>query len=126
MEFVQAQLQPGTITGAWVSDPLANPFDNQDQYRLVFQLHGRGDRILGNVRMISEAGRYDVTKNLIDGKVDNNHVVFATPERAYLGLDTVSYKDFYDGNVTADRIEFVLSSDRPSGFPAQRFVAKRA
>jgi hypothetical protein len=62
----------------------------------------------------------------VDGKIEGKIISFATPEETLLGSDDrISYKDYYNGVIDRDQINFILTSDRPWEFAPQDFVAVR-
>jgi hypothetical protein len=108
-------------TGKWATQELTNPFYENDKFRLHFDLEVKGDTLLGAIRQTSMTSRYDVKNGILDGKIKSNIISFYTLEQS----DGTTYKNFYYGSVLKDEIEFTLQSDRPWGFPPQKFIAKR-
>ena len=113
------------VTGKWVTQILTNPFDKNDTYRLLFDFQIIDDTILGSIKLTSTKNLYDVTCGIQEGKIKGNVISFHRLEQSLVGNETVTYKNFYYGSVSNDEIEFILQSDRPLGFPPQKFVAKR-
>ena len=116
---------PGTIDGKWSTSQLTNPFDPNDTYHLVFNLEEMGDKLIGTLEMLSTNNRYDQKKGLLDGKIKDGAISFYTAEQSIVGTDTVSFRNIYSGLVSNEEIKFYLESDRPWGFPGQKFVARR-
>ncbi len=112
------------MSSRWVTDELTNPFNKKDKFRLHFDLERKGDTLLGLVRRVSTKEWYNSANGIIDGKIEDNVISFYTIEQSTLGKDTITYKNVYSGSVLKDEIEFVLHSDRPWGYPPQRFTAK--
>ena len=113
------------VTGKWVSQELSNPFSKSDKFKFHFDLEVKGNTVLGSIRQVSTRNRYDVRNGILDGRINNNIFSFYILERSLLGNETVSYKNFYNGSVLKGEIQFTLHSDRPWGFPPQKFIAKR-
>jgi len=117
------------VTGRWATDELTNPFSEDDKFRLHFDLDLKGDALLGAVRQISITNRYDVTKGILDGRIKGNVISFYAIEQSVSwdngSAKVTTYKNYYYGSVLKDEIEFTLQSDRPWGFPPQKFKAKR-
>jgi hypothetical protein len=95
------------------------------KFRLHFDLELKGDALLGAIRQVSTTNRYDVKTGILDGKIQSNIISFYTLEQSSWGRETVTYKNLYYGSVLKGRIEFTLQSDRPWGFPPQKFIAKQ-
>src|SRR5574340_179408 len=114
------------FAGRWVTQELTNPFDKNDKFRLHFDLEVKADTALGTVREIStESGGYVTEKGILDGKIKDGVISFYTPEQSFSGVGEITtYKNLYYGSVSNGEIEFILQSDRPWGFPAQKFMAK--
>lgn len=113
------------VTGKWATQILTNPFDKKDTFRLFFEFEVKGDTLLGTLRQTSTEHRYSVEDGILDGKIRGNGISFHKQESSGLGDQKVQYKDFYYGTVSKDEIHFTVQSDRPWGFPPQRFIAKR-
>ncbi len=115
------------VTGTWATQELTNPFAENDKFRLYFDFEVKGDILLGAIRMVSTTNQYhyDVRKGILGGKIKGNLISFYTIEQSLSGTETVTYKDFYYGSALKNEIEFTQQSDRPWGFPPQKFIAKR-
>ena len=117
------------VTGRWVTQELTNPFDANAKFRLHFDFEVKGDNFLGAIRQVSTTNRYDFTKGILDGRIKGNIISFSTIVQSVSwdrGSERVTtFKDYYYGSVLKDEIEFTLQSDRPRGFPPQKFTAKR-
>ena len=113
------------VSGRWATQELTNPFDEDDKFRLEFEVEVKGHNLLGSIRQVSTRNAYTVRKGILEGKIEGNTVSFYTPGQAISGNEKITYKDYYYGSVSKDEIEFTLQSDRPWGFPPQRFTAKR-
>jgi hypothetical protein len=113
------------IKGKWTSSVLANPFDKNDTYRIVFEFNVKGNMVFGTLREISTKKRYDAINSILDGKITDNIISFHVQKTSTFGNETVRYRDLFYGTVSENEIDFVLQSDRPWGFPPQSFVAKR-
>jgi hypothetical protein len=126
-EALSLATKPAIIaaTGRWATQELTNPFDKHDKFRLHFDLEVKGDTLLGTVRQVSTRNRYDVIKGILDGRIKDNIISFCTIEQSSLGDKEFTYKNYYHGSVLKDEVEFTLQSDRPWGFPPQKFTAKR-
>jgi hypothetical protein len=113
------------IDGRWVSEELANPFDANHHFRLVFDLHRQGAAVVGNLAQRRPDGRTTDPQGILEATLDGRTLSFHTREQALVGSETVSFRDLYLGVVEDDGIRFTLSSDRPWGFPTQTFLATR-
>jgi len=113
------------VAGKWSTQELANPFEKRDKFRLFFEFEIKGDTLLGTIRQASTTNRYDVKNGILDGKIKSNIISFYTLERLWSGNETATYKNIYYGTVLNGEIEFILQSDRPWGFPPQKFNAKQ-
>lgn len=113
------------VSGRWATQELTNPFDKYDKFRMHFELEIKGDTLLGVVRRVSTRERYGDEKGILDGRIKGNTISFYTIEQSSLGDREYIYKNYYHGTVLEDEIEFTLQSDRPWGFPLQKFTAKR-
>lgn len=92
---------------------------------MFFEFEVKGDSLLGTLRRRSTEHRYSVEDGILDGKIRDNVISFHIEESSGLGDQKVQYKDFYHGTVSKDEIHFTVQSDRPWGFPPQRFIATR-
>jgi hypothetical protein len=113
------------VTGKWATQELINPFDGNDKFRLFFDFEIKGNTLLGSVRQASTTDHYNIRDGILDGNISGNVISFYRLKQAWFGNETVTYKDFYYGSVLKGEIEFTLQSDRPWGFPPQKFVARR-
>lgn len=115
------------VSGNWSSEEMTNPFDDNDKYKLLLDFETMGNAIVGSLKMIStvKGNDYAVKKGIMDGKVTDNAISFYTLEESFRGSENVSYKNFYLGSILKDEIKFSLQSDRPWGFPGQKFLARR-
>lgn len=113
------------ISGQWVTQELINPFSKHDKFRLLFDFEVKGDALLGAVRQVSTKNSYDFTKGILDGRIKDNIISFHTIEQSLSGDKEYTYKNYYYGSVLKNEVEFKLQSDRPWGFPPQKFTAKR-
>jgi len=117
------------VTGRWATQELTNPFAKDDKFRLYFDLEAKGDTLLGVLRQVSTSNRYDATKGILDGRIKGNFISFYILEQSVSwdrgSTKETTYKNIYYGSVLKDEIEFTLQSDRPWGFPPQKFTAKR-
>jgi len=111
------------ISGKWVSGPLANPYDRNQQSVLHFEFEESGESLFGTVREKSDFG--GVARGIQGGQIKGDGVVFYTQ-----GLTTVGgggeqpYKEHYRGTLKGGEIEFVRQNDAASGGLPQRFTAK--
>jgi hypothetical protein len=113
------------ITGKWSTQELTNPFDENDKFRLFFDFEIKGNTLVGSVRQASTTDQYSIRDGILDGRISGNVISFYTLEQSSFGNESVTYKDLYYGSVLKGEIEFTLQSDRPWGFPPQKFVARR-
>ena len=131
------------IAGQWTTGVLTNPFDRTDTFTLTFDFDVKGDALLGTLRKTATPKGYDIEKGILGGTIKDNVISFYTPEAqlesyapdrlldgshgdfSSTGFREIGYRDLYYGSVLNDHIDFILQSDRPRGFPAQKFVAKR-
>lgn len=116
---------PADVNGTWVSAELTNPFQKNDVYTLEFDFQVRGEVLLGSMRQRSTRGDYNSVSGILEGTAGPGWVSFHTTERSIYGDQTVDYKDFFDGKLNGDAMEFIWHSDRPWGFPPQTFVVQR-
>ncbi len=128
-------------SGRWISEEITNSYDKGDRYRYHFEIEKKGDIVLGAVRVASITRNYSTTNGLMDGRIKENVISFHTIEQSYtyghewqqtntgpMPVPTTTtniYKNYYYGTVFADRIEFTMNSDRPWGFPPQKFTATK-
>lgn len=113
------------VTGMWVSQEMMNPFDENDKFRMHLQLQARDGAVYGTVRQVSSTNRYDFTTGILEGQKKGDIISFSLLERADTMEGIVTYKNYFHGNALKQQIEFTMSSDRPWGFPPQRFVVTR-
>ena len=113
------------ITGQWSTQELINPFSKHDKFRFLFDFEVKGDVLLGAVRQVSTENSYDFTKGILEGKINGNIISFHTKEQSLSGDKEYTYINCYYGSVSKNEVEFTLQSDRPWGFPPQKFTAKR-
>jgi len=115
------------VTGRWATEELTNPFEERDTFTLRFDFETFGDTLLGAIRRQSTSSRYGYTSTngILDGKIENDILSFYTAEEALFGNERYTYRDSYHGSVSGDEIAFIRQSDRRTGFPPQRFVARR-
>lgn len=114
-----------TIAGKWSSGELINPFDENDKFKFVLAFETMGNLLLGTLSRVSADQRYKTEKGFANGKLKDGIISFYTNEQAMLGSETVSYKDLFYGSVMLEEIKFVMQSERPWGFPTQKFTVKR-
>lgn len=119
---------PSTINGKWSTVEVTNPFDEHDKYIIYFDFEVFGKTLVGTVNMKStiEDKNYDIKKGFLGGKIEANTISFYTLEQQTDNDGNVTYKNTYYGSILNDTIQFNLQSDRPYGFPGQKFVARRA
>ncbi|MDB5248383.1 MAG: hypothetical protein JWQ40_2777 [Segetibacter sp.] len=113
------------LNGKWLAKDQVNPFDKNDIYDLLFEFEIMGNFVFGSIKKTSVGNRYEQTKAFMEGKFNDGVISFYTIEQGWLGSETVTFKDFYYGAKKNDEVRFNLQSDRPWGFPLQRFTAKR-
>jgi hypothetical protein len=113
------------VAGRWVSDELTNPFDPAQHFRLVLDLQAQGGAVVGNLAERRDDGRTYGQRGILEGALDGRSLSFHTSEQSLFGSELVSFRNLYRGVVEDGVIRFTLQSDRPWGFPAQTFVAKR-
>jgi hypothetical protein len=123
------QPEPVDAAGRWTTEELANPFDKNDKFRFHFDLEIKGEFLLGAITQTSTNNRYDSTRGILEGKIKGNSISFCIVEtsRSWINGETKEtiYKNYFCGSIAKDVIEFTLQSDRPWGFPPQKFNAKR-
>lgn len=115
------------IAGKWYSEELANPFDNNDRYRIYIDLELFGKSLVGSINLVSatDNNSYNIKKGIVDGKFNDSTISFHTIEQSIVGTENVTFKNIYNGLLENEEIRFTLQSDRPWGFPGQQFIAKR-
>ncbi|MEO5997551.1 MAG: toll/interleukin-1 receptor domain-containing protein [Chitinophagaceae bacterium] len=116
------------VNGKWSTYELVNPFDQHDKYKIYFELETHEHTVVGsiNIRSTVDWKGYNFKKDFFEGKINKNHLSFYTVEQSFDGDRTVDFKNFYYGTVLKNEIQFTLKSDRPMGFPGQKFVALRS
>jgi hypothetical protein len=112
------------VTGKWTTQILTNPFDKTDRFRFFFKLEVRGAILLGSVRQSSTEDRYSFERRILDGTIKGNVISFYIQQSFSLEGKTFPYKDLFYGTVSKDEIAFTVESDRPRGFPPQKFMAQ--
>jgi hypothetical protein len=113
------------VTGSWLTDVLSNPFDQSDSYRWLFDLQAVDTTVAGTMTETPTDGGRSVERAIKEATLHDNLISFYIPYTASLHDGTVDFRDHYLGRVTKDTIYFTLRSDRPWGFPTQRFTAVR-
>lgn len=102
--------------GKWVSDfPL--PGGRKGTAHMTMNLRVDGNRISGTIR--TEAGRFKVSKEIQDGKIDGNRFTFTTTENSRNGGMTLQWEGTIDGDTISGTRKPEGSSQ---GFP---FTARR-
>jgi len=114
------------LDGRWVAAGLVNPFDKNDIFNLDFQFETMGHIVWGTVRKTAVNNRYDLTKGFSEGTYKDGVISFHTAGQSLVGNQTIHFKDSYHGMTEGRELKFIMQSDRPWTFPAQKFVAKRA
>lgn len=121
-----ASTAPGVtanITGKWVSEPLTNPYDQNQKSVLRFEFEQSGDAVLGTMSEKAEFG--GSIKGIRDGQVKGDSVVFYTQGTTTAGSGEQPYKESYHGTIKGDVIEFVRQNDVATGGLPEKFIAKR-
>jgi len=111
------------IAGKWVSDPLTNPYDQNQKSVLRFEFEQTGDAIFGTVSEKAEFG--GSIKGIQAGQVKGDSVAFYTQGMTTSGSGEQPYKENYHGTVKGDVIEFIRQNDVATGGIPQKFAAKR-
>jgi hypothetical protein len=112
------------VHSKWMSPERINPLNRHDKFRVHFDLETKGGMLLGVVRMSSTTDWYDITQGVMGGRIKGDTICFDTTERSLFGNETIPYKNRYLGSVARGEIRFVLQSDRPWGYPPQKFIAE--
>jgi len=116
---VTAGQTPVAVAGKWSTLQLTNPYAENEKFTLVFEFEMLGDKLLGTV--IDSGHQFAI----LGGKANGDVVSFYTQSEAILGDETKPFKEFYDGIVKGDRIEFRRQDDLSSGGIPMKFVATR-
>ncbi len=114
------------VTGTWETEILTNPFAERNQFRLYFDVEVRGDILVGTIREVSTTSHYDIKMGILGGQIQDNNLSFYNLRQSVSGDgETTTFKNLYYGTVHNGEIQFILQSDRPWGFPPQKFVARQ-
>jgi hypothetical protein len=111
------------IAGKWVTDPLTNPYDQNQKSVLHFEFEQAGGALLGTVSEKTEFG--GSIRSIHAGQVTGDAIVFYTQGMMASGSDEQPYKENYHGTVKGEVIEFVRQNDVATGGVPQKFAAKR-
>ncbi len=122
-----AKLSSANLNGLWSTEEVTNLFDEHDKYLIYFNFEVLDSILVGsiNFRSTVDYKNYNIKKGFLGGRIKDSIISFYTVEAASFQTDA-TYKNYYYGSVSKDEIKFTLQSDRPTGFPGQKFVAKRS
>jgi uncharacterized caspase-like protein len=118
---------PKELAGKWVSQPLTNPFDRNDRYRLHFDFRVMGGKLVGSLTRRSTADsprKYPaVTRSIVNGAVEKDTLSFDEPFQVLLGSETQDHRRSFTGQMTANGIRFFQQDTL--GNPPVEFSATR-
>jgi hypothetical protein len=114
------------VAGRWRADGIQDAYDAQERFALVFEFEPRGNLIGGTVHELGPKGDTPlVTREILDGRIDGNHLSFATSGVVDDAGKQVTYRETYRGTVEGDRIAFTRHDDLPNGGVLEKFSAAR-
>lgn len=114
------------VAGRWRADGIQDAYDPQERFGLVFEFEPRGNVIGGTVHELGPKGDTPlVSREILDGRIDGNHLSFATSGAVDDDGKQVSYRETYRGTVEGDQIAFTRHDDLPNGGVLEKFSATR-
>ena len=115
------------IAGNWRTQTVTNPYDDSEQYVLLFDFVQQGDALSGTVTETDVDGTDAFARSIMEGRIKGNVVSFYTQGEVDVDEGRRTYKDIYSGNVSKNRNEraFTRLNDLPGGGVAEVFAAAR-
>jgi hypothetical protein len=115
------------IAGKWRTQALTNPYDESEQYVLLFDFLQRGDALSGTVTEMDVDGTNAFARSIMEGKIKGNLISFYTTGEVTSDEGTRPYKEAYSGilNKKRNEIAFKRLDDLPDGGIVETFVAAR-
>ncbi len=113
------------VTGTWKTPALSNQYNKKQEFIFTFELDSKGTTLIGTLTLTPIGDNRSYKRGIRGGKIEGNTISFYTQETGWLGKESVSYKDLFNGTVSKDKIEFIQTSERPWDFIPQKFIAKR-